>query len=73
MSIDGVEVTVSTVFLGINHQFQDGPPILWETLVFGPKDELDGRRYTSREAAIIGHNLFVKKYGGLVLEELGAC
>jgi hypothetical protein len=28
---------VSTVFLGIDHNFGDGPPILWETMVFGGK------------------------------------
>ena len=26
---------VSTVFLGMDHQFGEGPPILWETMVFG--------------------------------------
>lgn len=26
---------VSTVFLGLDHNWNDGPPILWETLVFG--------------------------------------
>ncbi len=26
---------VSTVFLGIDHSFGRGPPILWETMVFG--------------------------------------
>lgn len=35
------EVTVSTVFLGLCHRFYDeGPPILFETLVFG--GPLDG-------------------------------
>lgn len=29
---DGVQV--STVFLGLDHQFNDGPPLLFETLVF---------------------------------------
>src|SRR5262245_36177649 len=34
-------VGVSTVFLGLNHRFfGQGPPILWETLVFGTT--LDG-------------------------------
>ena len=28
-------VKVSTVFLGLDHQYGDGPPILWETMVFG--------------------------------------
>lgn len=26
---------VSTVFLGLDHSFGDGPPIFWETMVFG--------------------------------------
>lgn len=29
------DVTVSTVFIGIDHQFGDGPPLLFETLIFG--------------------------------------
>jgi hypothetical protein len=53
---DGVSVLVSTVFLGLNHNFHAiGLPVLWETLVFdGP---LDGEmeRYTSRAAALAGH------------------
>lgn len=28
---------VSTVFLGLNHQFGEGPPLLFETMVFGPE------------------------------------
>jgi len=52
----GEDVMVSTVFLGLDHNFSgDGPPVLWETLVFG--GVLDGaqRRYTSRAAALAGH------------------
>jgi len=26
---------VSTVFLGLDHSYGEGPPLLWETLVFG--------------------------------------
>ena len=34
-------VRVSTVFLGIDHNFlDDGPPILFETMVFGLKEEI---------------------------------
>jgi hypothetical protein len=49
------DVLVSTVFLGLDHAFTAGPPVLWETLVMG--GPLDGEmcRYTSREAAIAGH------------------
>jgi hypothetical protein len=47
---------VSTVFLVIDHAFDGGPPVLWETMVFGsgPWDEWQDR-YTSREAAVQGH------------------
>jgi hypothetical protein len=35
---DGIEV--STVFLGLDHNFgMNGPPILFETMVFGPAEE----------------------------------
>lgn len=48
-------VTVSTVFLVLNHSFGEGPPVLWESMAFGgPLDE-DQRRYASREAAVAGH------------------
>ena len=30
------KLQVSTVFLGLNHNFGEGPPILWETMVFVP-------------------------------------
>lgn len=49
-------VMVSTVFLGLDHNFNlSGPPVLWETLVFG--GPLDGEmwRWTSLEDALIGH------------------
>lgn len=29
------KVTVSTVFLGVDHRFTDGPPLLFETMIFG--------------------------------------
>lgn len=49
---------VSTTFLGIDHNFEgSGPPILWETMIFnGPHDGAMWR-YSSREAAIVGHEL----------------
>lgn len=48
---------VSTVFLGMDHNFScEGPPVLWETMVFSPTGEsVDVRRYTSREDALAGH------------------
>jgi len=49
------DVEVSTVFLSINHQFSPGgPPVLWETMVFGGPDDIC-RRYPSFHEAKEGH------------------
>ena len=48
-------VEISTVFLGVDHQFGLGPPMLWESLVFGGPLDGEMRRYSSREAALAGH------------------
>jgi len=41
--IDG-EVEVSTVFLGLDHAVWDGPPMLFETMIFGgPHDNSQWR------------------------------
>lgn len=29
------DARVSTVFLGLNHRWDDGPPLLFETMIFG--------------------------------------
>ena len=46
---------VSTVFLGLDHQWGGGPPLLFETLVFG--GPLDGKMYrvTTWEEAEAAH------------------
>lgn len=50
------EVEVSTVFLGLNHSlFSPGPPMLFETLVFGGESDGDMRRYATWEEAEAGH------------------
>lgn len=47
---------VSTVFLGIDHNFfGEGEPILWETLVFGGAHGGRMSRYSSYEDAMVGH------------------
>lgn len=49
---------VSTVFLGLDYSFEEhGPPILYETMIFGPlmvNDEYQ-TRYSTREQALAGH------------------
>jgi hypothetical protein len=49
-------VGVSTVFLGLDHNWSGvGPPVLWETLVFGTPLDGEMRRYTSKADALRGH------------------
>jgi hypothetical protein len=55
------DVEVSTVFLGIDHSFGlGGPPILWETMVFGGDHDHEQERYSSREDAVAGHARWCK-------------
>jgi hypothetical protein len=49
------EVCISTVFLGLDHQFGDGPPLLWETMIFGGEHDQYQERYSTREEALAGH------------------
>lgn len=50
-------IEVSTVFLGIDHSFGDGPPLLFETMTFGDLGD-DGEvqeRYSTEVQAKEGH------------------
>jgi hypothetical protein len=58
---DGLEIRVSTVFIGVDHQFGTGPPLLWETLVFGGLLDGEMRRYSSRAAALDGHQKMCRR------------
>lgn len=58
--VDDNEITVSTVFLGLDHGWRPGaPPVLWETMIFGLKDDQPQWRYTSRDEAIANHDRLV--------------
>lgn len=55
-------VRVSTVFLGMDHNFLErGAPVLWETLVFGGPLDGEMERYSSREAALAGHQVMCRR------------
>lgn len=56
---DGVKV--STVFLGLDHSFGEGPPLLFETMVFGGSHDQDMDRYSTIEEAKAGHVAMVAK------------
>lgn len=55
------DVIVSTVFLGLDHNLKgNGPPVLWETMIFGgPHDDYQ-KRYTSLADAKEGHRRAVE-------------
>lgn len=69
---------VSTVFLGMDHGMTfEGPPVLWETLVFRGSLAIDRSmlRYSSRADAEAGHEATVRYVQdamrrGIPLEEL---
>ncbi len=62
-------ILVSTVFLGLNHNFGEGPPLLFETMVFPQHGPIDSpikigtgqfmesycERYATLEEALAGH------------------
>jgi hypothetical protein len=55
-------LTVSTVFLGLDHRhtiFGEGPPLLFETMVFENGEGGHQERYSTWEEAEAGHNRIV--------------
>lgn len=69
----GVMLTVHTSYLGLNHQYLYGPPLVWESIV---STDLTGwgdmvKRYTTEAAAYHGHKVIVETLvvAGLVLVE----
>ena len=54
------DIDVSTVFLGLNHQWGAGPPLLFETMVFQGDTSWDWQeRYTTWDEAVAGHAAMV--------------
>lgn len=60
---------VSTVFLGIDHQFGDGEPLIFETLVFGGPLDQEMERYSTWEQAEAGHAAMIERVRNAVSEE----
>ena len=57
----GVEVRVSTVWLGLDHNFGDDPPLIFETMIFGGSLDEDQKRYSTEAEALAGHEAMVQK------------
>ena len=61
------DVRVSTIFLGIDHRFgDDGPPMLWETMIFGGPHNEYQERYSTKAEAEAGHRVAVALAGTMV-------
>lgn len=64
---------VSTVWLGLDHQWDDGPPLIFETMVFA-KDSAgeidfsgeDSDRYSTEAEALAGHKSAVARWRNAV-------
>ena len=55
------EITVSTVFLGLDHSFGMGPiPVLFETMIFGGPHDQYQERYATWDEAVAGHQVALK-------------
>lgn len=54
------KVRISTVFLGIDHQWGDGPPLIYETMVFGGKHDEYQNRCSNWEQAEKMHDEAVR-------------
>ena len=79
-STDVGEYWVSTVWLGLNHQFSPhGPPLIFETMVFlkSQRDDVEDRgladidvvRYATEEEAQKGHDAMVLLVSATSVEE----
>lgn len=69
---------VSTVWLGMNHRYGDGPPLIFETMVFAAPDgevtnwgDLYADRYSTEAEALAGHTSVVEQLqAGVAVEDL---
>lgn len=61
------DAIVSTVWIGLNHQWGDGPPLIFETMIF---EEGDGDwrpqqwRWSTEDEALAGHCMVVDELAG---------
>lgn len=53
---------VSTVFLGLDHAWGGGTPLLFETMVFGGPGDQSQDRYSTWDEAMAGHIATVEKW-----------
>src|SRR5215216_723942 len=58
----GDKVEISTVFLGLNHNYYgEGPPLIYETMIFGGHLNGECYRYSTEQQAAEGHMANVER------------
>ena len=62
---------VSTVFTGINYNFMEGPPLVFETMIFGGKYNLSDWRASTRRGALANHQRAVALVRAALAKEGG--
>jgi hypothetical protein len=56
------DVMISTVFLGMDHRFfGNGPPLIFETMLFIADEGHDCVRYSNWDDAVAGHDAMVRR------------
>ena len=65
-------VLVSTVWLGMDHGYGSGKPIIFETMIFADDKKLNDQmwRYSNEEDAIKGHHFAVELVKGKIEKSL---
>lgn len=58
------DICVSTVFLGLDHSFNHGPPMIFETMIFGGEHDEKQWRYSTWDEAVAGHDRAVRLVRG---------
>lgn len=55
------KVVISTIFLGIDHGFNESKPVLFETMVFGGSLDQEQDRFCTWDDAEAGHKKMVER------------
>lgn len=63
------EVSVSTVFLGLDHGWGGAVPVVFETMIFGGPHDQYQERYSTLDEARAGHNKAVAIAKGEIEDE----
>lgn len=60
-------IEISTVFLGLDHSFGHGPPLLYETMLFGDTTDNEMTRCSTYAQALEMHRAMVRHVQRIVL------